>query len=65
METPDWTPDIKHSKDMVGSNMGNGTVFLRDLPETINRLFQKHFTSIHWNVLKTMWETKDQENFHQ
>ncbi|KAM4845408.1 V(D)J recombination activating protein 2 [Thomomys bottae] len=28
METPDWTPDIKHSKIWFGSNMGNGTVFL-------------------------------------
>ncbi|KAM5318992.1 V(D)J recombination activating protein 2 [Glossophaga mutica] len=28
METPDWTPDIKHSKIWFGSNMGNGAVFL-------------------------------------
>ncbi|XP_001509136.2 V(D)J recombination-activating protein 2 [Ornithorhynchus anatinus] len=28
METPDWTPDIKHSKIWFGSNMGNGAIFL-------------------------------------
>ncbi|XP_051819907.1 V(D)J recombination-activating protein 2 [Antechinus flavipes] len=28
METPDWTPDIKHSKLWFGSSMGDGTVFL-------------------------------------